>query len=711
MKNIPLSLFKGYSDTCPQDVTLQQIVNLIQSDPTVHDHTEKYRYYRNLGNTHAAEKEKSSCPCFAVAVRFDGGKKQADICACTSLSLVDIDHAPAGQLPELFARVCADPHTLLAYVTISGEGLRIIYRADCLTDRQEQNLKLYPQVYEQGNRYYATLLGCEADGKCKNITRLSGLASDAHVYFNPDAQPFPVELKAARKPGKRFHATLEQALTAAQAELEQADIRYEAHHRNEYVMRMGYLLNAYGVPREETTDWAVGNFTDYDGDVAKTIHTCYQKDEEHGTRPLPGKRRKDSGDGYFANVEEIEEFLTSQARFRQNTLTGQCEITFLEKTAGDGGSDGDSNRGSNSTGQFVPLEDRDVNTLWRRMSKQATPVRLNDLNVILKPEFVPLFKPFNEYLDGLHVWNGTTDYIAQLANTVHVRSDHARFTEYFRKWLVGMLAGFFNEEVTNHEILVFIGEQGIYKTTWFNFLLPPPLQRYFYTKVNSNRITKDDQFTLTEFILVCLEEIDEMTLSELNQLKAMTGMKNINERAAYGHNKEHRPHIASFCGTGNNLQFLNDPSGGRRWLPFEVLRIDDPNTHPFNYEGIYSQAYSLWKSGFRYWFSLEDLDALNRHNSDFEAPNLERELILTYFRCPMPGEAGTFASTAYILGHISGGIRQTLSPTKIGLAMRKVGFVPMRLSSGQRGYRVVEYSAEEIRCNRDATARFTMEPQ
>lgn len=699
-ENIQLSLFKGYSDTCPQDISLQQIVSLIQSDPNVRDHTEKYRYYHSADNTHAAEKEKSSCPCFAVAVRFDGGKKQANISTCTSLSLVDMDHVPNGQLSELFDRACHDPHTLLAYTTISGEGLRILYRTDCFGDRKEQNLKIYPQVYEQGNRYYANLLGCEPDGKCKNITRLSGLAFDSNVYFNPQALPFPVELKATRKSRKHTRpVTLENALQAAQAELEQEEICYEAHHRNEYIMRMGYLLNAYGIPQEEATDWANGNFSDYDGDVAGIINSCYQKNEEHGMRPLPGKQQKGTSDERLANVEQIEEFLISQAQFRQNTLTGQCEIAYLEKAV-------------ETTGKpFAPLVDRDVNTLWRRMNKQIAPVRLNDINTILKSEFVPLFNPFNEYIAGLKTWDGTTDYIGQLTDTVHIKGNHERFTEYFRKWFVGILPAFFDREVTNHEILVFVGEQGIYKTTWLNFLLPPQLRCYFYTKVNSKRMTKDDQFTLTEFILVCLEEIDEMTLSELNQLKAMTGMKNINERAAYGHNKEHRHHIASYCGTGNNLQFLNDPSGNRRWLPFEIVSIDDPNTHPFNYEGIYSQAFALWKSGFRYWFSPEEIDVLKKHNSRFEAPDLEKELVLTYFRHPLPGETGIFASTAHILSRISGGIRQTLSPTKIGMVMRKAGFEPIRLPSGQRGYRVVEYSAEEILHNRQATARFTMEPQ
>ena len=36
-----------------------------------------------------------------------------------------------------------------------------------------------------------------------------------------------------------------------------------------------------------------------------------------------------------------------------------------------------------------------------------------------------------------------------------------------------------------------------YKTTWFNFLLPPDLKTYFYTKTNANRMTKDDLLTLS----------------------------------------------------------------------------------------------------------------------------------------------------------------------------------------------------------------------
>ena len=167
-----------------------------------------------------------------------------------------------------------------------------------------------------------------------------------------------------------------------------------------------------------------------------------------------------------------------------------------------------------------------------------------------------------------------------------------RFYEYLKKWLVGMVAGWVDQSEVNHVILIFIGEQGIYKTTWFNYLLPPELRDYFYTKTNASRMTKDDLLTLAQYGLVCYEELDTMSPRELNQLKSAVTMPSIDERAAYAHFHEHRKHIASFCGTGNNVQFLSDPTGTRRWLPFEVESIMSPRDHPFNYEGVYSQAYA-----------------------------------------------------------------------------------------------------------------------
>ena len=349
----------------------------------------------------------------------------------------------------------------------------------------------------------------------------------------------------------------------------------------------------------------------------------------------------------------------------------------------------------------MPLSDRIVNSLWSELSATKV-VRVQDMYRVIESDFVPEYHPFQYYLEHLPPWDGQSDYILEMSVSVNVRGDvqeQLLFAEYLKKWLVGMVAGWIDPQVVNNVILVLIGEQGSYKTTWFNYLLPPELRQYFYTKTNSSKMGRDDLLTLAQYGLVCCEELDTMRPSELNQLKAAVTMPSIDERAAYAHYHEHRKHIASFCGTGNNVQFLTDPTGNRRWLPFEVVSIESPREHPFNYEGIYAQAYALYLDGFRYWFSKAEIERLAAHNGAFEAPQLERELISERFRVPGPGETGEFVTSGYIMQAISGSLSQKLSANKLGRAMSDLGFRRMR-SQGERGYVVVVCSADEIKARK-----------
>ena len=85
------------------------------------------------------------------------------------------------------------------------------------------------------------------------------------------------------------------------------------------------------------------------------------------------------------------------------------------------------------------------------------------------------------YLDHLPPWDGN-DHILGMSVSVSVKGEVAEqmlFADYLKKWLVGMVAGWVDPQVVNNVILVLIGEQGSYKTTWFNYLLPPDLRQYF----------------------------------------------------------------------------------------------------------------------------------------------------------------------------------------------------------------------------------------
>ena len=419
------------------------------------------------------------------------------------------------------------------------------------------------------------------------------------------------------------------------------------------------------------------------------------------------KEHKKPWQEVYASVEEIKHFLGGMLYLRHNVITRRTECRIpeadlLDQTVMSTCPDGYS---SCSGAGWEPISDRVVNSLWARLSKEK-PVRLQDIYHVIESDFVPDYHPFRYYLDHLPPWDGESNYILEMSVTVQVKGgveEQMRFYEYLRKWLVAMVAAWVDDTVVNNVILVLIGEQGSYKTTWFNHLLPPELSSYFYTKTNANRMGRDDLLTLAQYGLVCCEELDTMRPSELNQLKAAVTMPSIDERAAYAHFHEHRKHIASFCATGNNTQFLSDPTGNRRWLPFEVERIESPRDKPFDYKGIYSQAYALYQQGFQFWFSREEILRLTEHNRQFETPRLEYELANLYFCQPSGARPGVFMSVARAMQIVSANISQKLSPVHLGRALGELGFQRVKLN-GQRGYIVVQRTAAEIQSAQMAMA-------
>ena len=417
----------------------------------------------------------------------------------------------------------------------------------------------------------------------------------------------------------------------------------------------------------------------------------------------PQKEHKKSWQETYATPEEIKAMLDTRVSLRYNEVRGRTEIHWrsagpvlredeqglLTIFGGDGG----------VTDGYANLDDRDVNTLWTALCQEKPVIKQHLLNVI-ESDYVPKYHPFRDYLEHLPPWTPEHgDHIMGLSLTVNVKGDSDEqilFYQYLKKWLVGMVASWVNAKVVNNVMLILIGEQGTYKTTWFANLLPPQLRDYFYTKTDSAMLSKDDRIVLAQYGLMCWEELDSMLPKELNKMKGTMTMPSINERKAYGRYHENLPHLASFCGTGNNAQFLSDTTGTRRWLPFEVVSIESPLTSPFDYDGIYAQAYALYQQGFQYWFDRPEIERLQRHNEQFETVNLERELVDTYFRKPVGDEACEFMPISRALQIIGGNISQRLSDRRLGHAFTSLGF-SFRRTNSTRGYIVVQRSPLEIK--------------
>lgn len=234
----------------------------------------------------------------------------------------------------------------------------------------------------------------------------------------------------------------------------------------------------------------------------------------------------------YASVEEIKAFLIDHVYLRHNVVKRRVEARLPQE---------DPFCCNSELAQFVrdewqPMSDRLSNTLLTAL-QTIKPTRKADLETVLNSGFVPDYHPFLYYLNRLPPWDGQ-NYILELSASVSVKGGVEKqllFYECLRKWLVGMVASWIDETAVNQVVLVFLGRQGSYKTTWFSLLLPPELRAYFRIKVNSGKLSKDDLIALSQYGLVCYEELDVMKPADVNTMKSVVTIPSIEERPAYGH--------------------------------------------------------------------------------------------------------------------------------------------------------------------------------
>ena len=331
----------------------------------------------------------------------------------------------------------------------------------------------------------------------------------------------------------------------------------------------------------------------------------------------------------------------------------------------------------------------------------------------LQSDLIPDVHPLREYVLSCGEWTEEQpDWIDWVASQVRVKpfgdeakGDKARgeglWRGCFKKWFVAMVASWMKDEVVNHQVLVLIGKQGIFKTTWLEHLIPPHLRAYACKLANSNDLNKDERLRIAEFGLISLDEIDSMNNRELNQLKSVITATDVNERAAYAYTKERRVRLASFCASGNRRDFLTDITGNRRWLPFEVESIQNPFYTILPYERMYAQAWALAQDPlFSYWFDLDEIEVLEEHNQHFRDESNEEQLLPILFDVPAEGR-GEFMTTAQISERLVtyGNIKKPMALSRLGMVLGAAGYQSTRPKIGGRlirGWLVYQRDTDEI---------------
>lgn len=400
-----------------------------------------------------------------------------------------------------------------------------------------------------------------------------------------------------------------------------------------------------------------------------------------------GSDNRPNDSGRRSKNQDIEKWLQAGYRFRYNVIKQKPE--FYAKESG-------------ST-TFQAIDKYTLLSIKRELDAAGHSVSKDGLMDILCSSFAPAVNPVKEYFNNLLPWDGVTDHIEELCNTVKAKNPE-KWQEYFKKWIVAVVANvIIDERCANHTMLVLTGTQGKFKTTWLENLCPRTLPQYMYTgKLNLE--SKDSLTLIAEYMYVNIDDqLKQLHKKDENELKNLITINSVKYRKPYDPIITEYPHLCSFMGSINGNEFLSDPTGSRRFLPFEVENIYIKAAQQIDMNLVYAQALSLFRSGFRYWFEDKEIDDLNRHNTEFAMSSTEEELLGFYFRPTVPQgtmESLKFYPSAVIQNKLEMFARGSrLSPKKLGEALHKLKFEKKQRMVEDKytwGYLVYEKTNVEI---------------
>lgn len=388
-------------------------------------------------------------------------------------------------------------------------------------------------------------------------------------------------------------------------------------------------------------------------------------------------RRNPHRRGSSSKNAEIENYLSTHYEFRYNTVLGRTEYR------------------SRNSGIFTKVGRYEINTLRRELDcDKNIATSAENLYSIIESSFSPRINPVQEYLKGLplidigdssscddagcrdsNVSSFSPKAISDLASCVVVRKSN-KWLSYLTKWLVAVVANAMNDrECRNHTCLVLTGEQGKFKTTFLDLLCPPKLHGYNYT----GKIYPQEKDTLTyigqNLIVNIDDQLKALNKRDENELKNLITCPMVKYRMPYDKYVEEHPHLASFVASVNGNDFLTDPTGSRRFLPFEVLSIDIERAKAISMDSVYAEAKALLKSGFRYWFDDDEIAELYRESEDFQVQTAEMELLLRCFEKPTEANPhSSYMTTTEIITYLGLYTHHPLSLKHMGEALRKAGF-------------------------------------
>lgn len=712
-----------------QLINKDELVRIIKFDEMTKNHTELYRKQVPISKA-LADNTKLMMPGITASALMDGqGKQVANILKPTYWLAVDIDKIPDEKMQKVIAKADKDPYVMARYVTASGHGLRILARYKPFDDPEVTAVELFDVVVRKAMDYFSILLGVPADEKCCDITRMCGLAHDPTAYFCWNSKPFELDTKdikrlyfkksmaekyerrssRRRKPSQKMVSlakhipTIDEAAASIEKLLETWGKAFEPNRHNDYVYNFGLTCLKYDIDQKEATDYADQHFSAQYPKTVSVMNQAYKHQEQRGSWQF---MRKGESYGKKPSMKMLKQWLSMRYEFHRNEVTGYYEVCSRDVLKG-------------KFHRWTRMDDNIENSLWIEMEEDGLQTLLPRLHSLINSDFSEKYNPLLDYLTALPAWDGKTDYIQMLADRIHIAdTDGAHHTQedfryFFKKWFVAMVVTWVTDTVVGQTILIFVGKGGLFKTTFFDKLLPRVLHDYFINESTASYTDKDFMEAMASKALMCLDEFETAFGKNLSAFKSCVTKLFFSIRRPYDKYRTELPHRAAMCGTSNSVQIISEEEN-RRYSPWLIESIDSPIDHPIDYQHVYAQAVALGQEvmerqrkhedGWVFWLTTEDIEVMREHNKMFMISNYMEDQILRYYRVPGKDVEARYIKFRYsseILERIGGcpALSRYIYQQNLASTLLRLGFERKRRSKGM-GWFVIEKEVGEM--NTDA---------
>lgn len=194
---------------------------------------------------------------------------------------------------------------------------------------------------------------------------------------------------------------------------------------------------------------------------------------------------------------------------------------------------------------------------------------------------------------------------------------------------------------------------------------------------------------MTSSFIVEMAEITEMKKHELESVKNFITKREERFRAPYDRQLKTLPRCAVLMGTTNAKEFLNDPTGARRFLvvtPTVIPLKEIEETVP----QLWAEAVYRFRSGEKWHLSNDEAELQVSENESRTMHDPTDTMILDYFLAMRPQDRPLEVTTSKITTDVFKDNINRANATRIGISLNRLGFTNaqrMRAGIRERVYR------------------------